>query len=38
MTVVGIDTHKDALAACAADDAGRSLEHRSFANTPDGHA
>ena len=38
MTVVGIDTHKDALAACAADGAGRVLEHRSFANTPDGHA
>ena len=38
MTVVGIDTHKDTLAACAVDDAGRALEHRSFANTPAGHA
>ena len=38
MTVVGIDTHKDALAACAADDTGRVVEHRSFPNTPDGHA
>ncbi|WP_428116407.1 IS110 family transposase [Candidatus Poriferisodalis sp.] len=38
MTVVGIDTHKDTLAACAADNTGRPLEHRSFANTPKGHA
>lgn len=38
MTVVGIDTHKDTLAACAVDDVGRALEHRSFANTPAGHA
>ena len=38
MTVVGIDSHKDALAAYATDDAGRVLEHRSLANTPDGHA
>ena len=34
MTVVKIDTHKDALAACAADDVGRSVGHRSFDNTP----
>ncbi|WP_419944395.1 IS110 family transposase [Candidatus Poriferisodalis sp.] len=38
MTVAGIDTHKDTLAACAVDGLGRSLEHRSFANTPAGHA
>ena len=38
MTVVGIDTHKDTLAACAVDDVGRALEHRTFANTPAGHA
>ena len=38
MTVIGIDSHKDILAACAADPAGRPAEHRSFANTPEGHA
>ena len=38
MTVVGIDTHKDTLAACAADDVGRAVAHRSFENTPQGHA
>ena len=38
MTVVGIDTHKDTLAACAADDVGRAVAHRSFDNTPQGHA
>ena len=38
MTVVGIDTHKDTLAACAVDDVGRAVEHRSFANTLAGHA
>ena len=38
MTVVGIDTHKDTLAACAVDVAGRALDHRSFENNPAGHA
>ncbi|WP_419923404.1 IS110 family transposase [Candidatus Poriferisodalis sp.] len=38
MTVVGIDTHTDTLAACAADDVGRAVAHRSFENTPQGHA
>ena len=38
MTVVGIDAHKDTLAAFAADDVGRAVAHRSFDNTPQGHA
>ena len=38
MTVIGIDSHKDTLAACAVDAAGRPREHRGFANTPEGHA
>ena len=38
MNVVGIDTHKDAHSVCAVDDIGRALEHRCFANTPQGHA
>ncbi|MCY3850199.1 MAG: IS110 family transposase [Acidimicrobiaceae bacterium] len=38
MTVVGVDTRKDTLAACAVDDAGRALGHRGFANAPAGYA
>ena len=37
MAVIGIDSHKDTLAGCAVDDAGRPVEHRSSANTPAGH-
>ncbi len=37
MVVVGIDSHKDTLAACAIDTLGQVLEHRSFANTAVGH-
>ena len=38
MAVIGIDSHKDTLAACLADETGRAAEHRSFDNTPDGCA
>lgn len=38
MTAIGIDTHKDTLAACAVDDLGRALAEATFANDPDGHA
>lgn len=38
MTVaIGVDTHRQSLAVCAVDDAGRSLAERSFANSPSGH-
>ena len=37
MVVVGIDSHKDTLAACAIDGAGRPQAYRSFANTAAGH-
>ena len=35
--VAGIDSHKDTLAACVIDQAGRPVEHRTFDNTPQGH-
>ena len=38
MMVVGIDSHKDTLAACAIDGAGRPQDYRSFGNTAAGHA
>ena len=38
MAVIGIGSHKDTLAACLADEAGRAVEHRSFDNTPGGCA
>lgn len=38
MAVIGIDSHKDTLAACWADGAGRAVAHRSFDNTPEGCA
>ncbi len=38
MAVIGIDSHKDTLAACVVDAAGRPGGHRSFANTPAGYA
>ena len=37
MLVIGIDSHKDTLAGCLIDAAGRPLEHRSIANTALGH-
>ena len=37
MMVVGIDSHKDTLAGCCIDGAGRPIEYRSFANTTAGH-
>jgi transposase len=38
MTAIGIDTHKDSLAACAVDDLGGVLGEATFANDPTGHA
>ena len=38
MAVIGIDSHKDVLAGCLIDAAGQAIEHRSIANTTDGHA
>ena len=38
MAVIGIDSHKYALAACLADGAGRAVEHRSFDNSAEGCA
>ena len=35
--VAGIDSHKDTLAACVIDQAGRPVEHQTFPNTPQGH-
>jgi transposase len=35
--VIGVDSHKDTLAASLVDEAGRELEARTFQNTPDGH-
>ena len=37
MMVVGIDSHKDTLAGCCIDGAGRPQAYRSFANTTAGH-
>jgi len=37
MTAIGIDTHKDSLAACAVDDLGGVLGEASFGNDPAGH-
>ena len=35
---IGVDTHKDTLAASCVDPAGREVAQQAFANTPDGHA
>ena len=35
--VIGIDSHKDTLAACVVDHLGAPLEHRSIANTAAGY-
>jgi transposase len=37
MTVIGIDTHKHSLAACAVDERGAPRAELTFANTPAGH-
>ncbi len=37
MAVIGIDSHKDTLAACLADEVGRAVQHRCFDNTPRGN-
>ena len=37
MVVIGIDSHKDTLAGCLIDPAGRPLAHRSIANAAAGH-
>ena len=37
MRAIGIDTHKDSLAACAVDDLGAVLAEATFANDPAGH-
>lgn len=37
MTIIGIDSHKDLLAAARLDDAGRLVEYRPIENTIDGH-
>lgn len=37
MHAIGIDTHKDSLAACWVDEVGNPREERTFANDPAGH-
>ena len=37
MTAIGIDTHKETLAACAVDGLGGALAERTFRNDPAGH-
>ena len=37
MHAIGIDTHKDSLAACRVDELGAVLAERAFANDPSGH-
>lgn len=36
-TAIGIDTHKDTLAACRVDVSGAALDERTFTNNPAGH-
>lgn len=38
MVVIGIDSHRDTLAACAVNALGAPLAERTFSNNPDGHA
>lgn len=38
MTAIGLDTHKDSLAACAVDALGAVVAEATFANDPAGHA
>lgn len=37
MAIIGIDSHKNLLAAAQLDDAGRLIEYRPINNTIDGH-
>jgi transposase len=37
LVFVGVDTHKDTLAACCVDAAGRALDQQTFPNDPYGH-
>jgi len=37
MDAIGVDTHKDTLAACLVDELGTALDERTFANDPTGH-
>ena len=37
MHAIGIDTHKDSLAACLVDELGTPLDERTFSNDPGGH-
>ena len=37
MHAIGIDTHKDSLAACLVDELGTPLDERTFGNDPGGH-
>ncbi|HLA16809.1 MAG TPA: transposase, partial [Candidatus Limnocylindrales bacterium] len=37
MSAIGIDTHKDSLAACAVDELGGVVAEATFANDPAGH-
>ncbi len=37
MDAIGVDTHKDTLAACLVDELGTALDERTFANDPAGH-
>jgi len=36
-SAIGIDTHKDTLAACRVDGSGADVDERTFANDPAGH-
>jgi transposase len=38
MSAIGIDSHKDSLAACAVDELGSIIDEATFPNDPDGHA
>ncbi len=37
MHAIGIDSHKDSLAACLVDELGTPLDERTFSNDPGGH-
>ena len=37
MTVIGIDSHKDILAGCVIDAAGKQMDYREIPNTAEGH-
>ena len=37
MHAIGIDSHKDSLAACLVDELGAPIDERTFSNDPGGH-